>query len=272
MKKTNLVLMAVLGVAGVAAGCGGGEGGMAFTEDEYCNQRAAAECGALAPSCAFSPVNEAACKVTRKKACATEAAALKSPPKRVFREARGKACVSASRNAFQSVVPAASWQTLRETCSRTFEGLAKANEVCTISLDCESGMICDKGVCGKSKVVLKDAGCANAGEVCSAGQFCTKAGEIYKCVNRMAVDQACSEPGNLCSETLRCVAGVCKERLAVSETCTADANCKLELVCDPFQGKCSPNVNLAQQCSVLGGGAASPSPDAAAAPDAATGN
>jgi len=254
MKKQNLVLVALLGLVGTAAGCGGGDAAVAFTEDVYCNERAAAECGALNSTCAFSPADKTSCETKRKTACAQEAAALKSPPKRVFRESRGKACVSKSRNVFVPVVTAANWIDLREVCSRTFEGLAKSTEACEISLDCESGLICDKGFCGKATTVAMDAGCANAGEQCRTGQFCSKVGAVFKCVNRLGLDSACDYTTNLCVESLRCLAGVCKPRLMQGDTCTVDADCPELLICEPFTNKCSTNVNLALQCTMLGSG------------------
>jgi hypothetical protein len=254
MKKQNLVLVALLGLIGTAAGCGGGDAAVAFTEDVYCNERAAAECGALNSTCAFSPGDTTACIAKRKTVCAQEAASLKSPPKRIFREGRGKECVSKSRSVFQPVVTASAWLELREVCSRTFEGLAKSTEACEISLDCESGLICDKGFCGRSTTVGTDAGCANAGEQCKTGQFCSKVGAVFKCTNRLGLDAACDYPTNLCVESLRCLAGVCKPRLMQGDACAADADCAELLLCDPFTNKCSSKVNLASQCSVLGTG------------------
>jgi hypothetical protein len=254
MKKQNLIVVALLGLVAMAAGCGGGDAAVAYTEDVYCNQRASAECSALASSCAFSTAATDACSANRKARCVTEASILKAPPKRVFREDKAKACVSASRNTFKNSVLAADWLKLQETCSRAFEGQAKDTEACEISLDCISGLICDKGFCGKSRTVEKDAACSNPADRCPTGQFCTKAGAIYKCINRLPVSQACDEPTNLCTESLRCVTGVCQERVKMGEACAADGDCAAGLICDPFILKCSQNVNLGSQCTVLGSG------------------
>ena len=263
MTKTNFVLIAAMGFVGVA-GCGGGDEGVAFTEDEYCNQRAAGECASLAGGCTFSAADTAACTPKRKTVCVQEAAALKSPPKRVFREAKGKACVAESKKLFTgaTLVPSATWMTLKETCARTFEGEAKATEACLISLDCVSGLTCDKMFCGVAKTVAAGQGCANPGEQCGAGQYCTLSGTLYKCENRLALDQACNAT-KVCAENLRCLDGFCKERLVTGDTCVADGDCASTLICDPFVRKCSTTINLATQCTVLGAGGGA-SPDASA--------
>ncbi|MDX2024174.1 MAG: hypothetical protein SF187_28290 [Deltaproteobacteria bacterium] len=254
MTKTKIVLSAIAGLMSLAS-CGGGDSGEPFTEDVYCNQRAAAECDGLA-ACAFSDSQKTACISTRKGNCVQEANALKMPPARVFREAKGLKCISDSKRLFTAIITAQNWQSLRETCSRTFEGVGKAGDTCNIGLDCEAGLICDKGVCGPAKVVGIDALCSNPGEQCGAGQYCGKADAFYKCTARGASNSAC-DATKPCLESLRCVAGACKERLATGDKCTGDGDCAAGLVCDPFLGACSSTINLASQCSVFGGGAAS---------------
>lgn len=262
MTKTRIVVWVIASLTGLAS-CGGGDEGEAFTEDVYCNQRAAAECEGLA-GCAFNATEKAACTTKRKANCVQEANALKAPPKRVFREGKGAKCVAESKRLFTSIITAANWQSLRETCSRTFEGVAKANEPCTIALDCEDKLICDKGFCGQAKPVAADAGCSNPGEQCGAGQFCSKMDAFYKCTARGALDTVC-DATKLCAENLRCVLGACKERLAMGDACVGDVDCAVGLVCDPFIGKCSSTINLASQCTVFGGGGSAPM-------DAAAGN
>lgn len=254
MTKMNLVLIAAMGLVGVA-GCGGGDEGVAFTEDEYCNQRAAGECAALAGGCTFGAADTAACTPKRKDVCVKEAAAVKSP-KRVFNEGRGKTCVAESKKVFTgaTLVPIASWQMLQETCSRTFGGELKLNDVCTISLDCIPGLICDKGACSKANPVAAGAGCANAGDQCGAGQYCTSVPPaLPKCENRIALDQPC-DASKLCGENLRCLGSVCKEKVKMGEPCASDSDCPTTLICEPFVRKCSTTINLATQCTVLGAG------------------
>lgn len=253
-----------LGAAGLSA-CGGGDGGTPLTEDEFCNQTAAIECGTLVSGCGFMGATLAACEAQRKQVCVQEAASLRVPGKRDFREAKAELCLAETRRSFSPIVSAADWKKLRSVCSRTFEGLAKANEACTVDLDCVSPLVCDKGVCGTTRVVAANAPCSNPGEVCPATQSCTRNATtgFFACAARAALGSACSATA-LCAETLRCSGGLCQERLGMGAACVSHDDCQSTLLCNPLTSTCTQSVNFAGQCTNLGGSGGTPGADAGA--------
>ncbi len=246
MTKTHKVLLMVLGASTLAA-CGG-DSKEAFTGVRYCEQRAEAECEILARDCTLNATAVSTCQASRSQGCQQEAASVSPTSGRTFKPANAKLCIEETKKVFSALMSAAAWTSLRQVCARSFEGMVAINEACTGDLDCTNGLICDKGVCGTSKLVAAGGACSNPGEVCGVGQFCVRQPTTFwACSARLAQGAAC-DASNRCLENLRCSAGTCQPALAASEACTADADCASPLICDPVQSKCSGSVNFSFSC------------------------
>lgn len=250
-RKTSLALL----LAGCAAlGCST-EDKEPMTAAAYCEQRTTLECEKLASDCTLTPAATESCQAIRRQECVQETTALAQAAGRTFKEANAKRCLDETKKVFSALMPAAVWSNLRQVCNRVFEGAVLANQACAADLDCSEGLLCDKGVCGTSKVVASGAACSNPGEVCVAGQFCQRQPtSFWACVPRLAQGSAC-DGGNLCLESLRCgEANTCQPARGASEACVTDAECGATLVCEPTLRKCAASVNLSFQCTTFSNG------------------
>lgn len=249
MKKlTKPVVLFVTGWAVFGAACTSEEK-EPMTAASYCEERAEIECQKLNVACTLTPAATETCKTVRSQECVQETMAVSRVPGRVLKEANAKKCLEETNKVFSALMPAAVWTALRQVCGRVIEGAVQENQACTADLDCSGGLICDKGVCGTSKMVANGAPCSNPGEMCGTGQFCQRQPTTFwACVPRLAQGTACDATSK-CLESLRCgETNMCVPARAASESCVSDAECAAPLVCDPVQRKCAAMVNLSFQC------------------------
>jgi hypothetical protein len=193
----------------------------ARTEEQFCQEYARIECSKIAPFCSFNPDN---CEPARVNACRVAAAQLKGVGHQ-YNAANTDACLKKLGDAYMiPLITATMMKGVADTCARVFEGTAKVTEACVADYDCSGGLICDKGHCGVEKIVSSGGLCANPGERCPKGEYCTSATGVFICTKRAAAGVACalSVP---CEETLRCESAVCVPRLDTQGACTQDDDC-----------------------------------------------
>jgi hypothetical protein len=205
----------------VGAGCIRSDAAM--TEERFCQEYARIECGKVSSFCSFNP---ATCQSIREATCRESAGRLKGGGHQ-FNPGNTDPCLKKLEEAYKvPFISAALLKGVDDTCIRVFEGTAKANEPCAADYDCAGGLICDKGHCGTLKVVASLSGCANIGERCQPGEFCTNdtPGMLFMCVRRLGQGAPCSL-SRPCADGLRCQ-DTCVPKLDTQGTCTTDEDCQ----------------------------------------------
>jgi hypothetical protein len=204
------------------AGCNLGAASM--TEEQFCQEYAKRECAKVATYCSVAPTS---CEPARVSACRERATSSKTGTRR-FNPDNADACLNQVNTAYATpLIDAAHLAELDRVCARVFEGTAKASDACTADFDCQKGLVCDKGACGTPRVASSLGGCANVGESCPPGEYCSNINTTrqYFCTRRQGQGAACSD-SQPCLEDLRC-AGTCGPRLDTGMPCGADDECKL---------------------------------------------
>jgi hypothetical protein len=187
----------------------------------------------------------ASCTAGQLTACSTEAQANAT---RKFIAANAEACLNKVSLAYgklkqgTGVFSASDIQAANQACGNVYRGTVMTNGPCQLDIDCLDGLICDKGRCGNAKVVGQGAQCANIGEICPQGFYCSMATGIWVCTNKLNLGGACTD--SPCLEDLRCAAGLCSVQLGIGEDCTFDQDCSTGF-CEPYAGKCAQDVGFA---------------------------
>jgi hypothetical protein len=208
-------------LAVLALGCNRGDSGL--TEEQFCEEWGRIECDKVAAFCSFSAAN---CVPSRAAACRDFGARIKGG-QRQYNAANTEACLKKVEEAYKTLpISAATLKGVDDTCARVFAGTVKSNEPCVAEYDCAGTLVCDKGFCGVEKVVASRAGCANVGERCPRGEYCSNASTtgLFLCIPRTPLDSPCtlSTP---CLEDLRC-RNTCVRRLGIQEPCLEDDDCQ----------------------------------------------
>jgi hypothetical protein len=194
--------------------------GSTMTEEQFCQEYAKIECSKVSAFCSFNP---ATCEPVRVAACRESAGRVKGVGHQ-FNPGNTDRCLKKLEEAYRVLpIGATMLKGVDDACARVFEGTAKPAEMCTLDYDCANGLICDKGRCGTEKLVASLGGCANIGERCPKGEYCTNATGIFLCAKRLAEGAPCalSTP---CAEDLRC-RNTCVRRLEIQGSCLLDEDC-----------------------------------------------
>jgi hypothetical protein len=206
------------------AQCGGGDGGPSI----------AALCGVTAETCI------AAAQQT----CTTNASTALMDTGRAYTQANAPACIEATQAAYSMTqIPAATLATLASTCDAVFAGNAAIGASCTSTASCaqtETDGGTPSAVCAPvqpgSKVmqcamavaVSEGMPCANIGDVCPAGTFCT--GVPAECHPGGTVGASCTptvgcSAGAFCNINAGAKTGSCIQGGEIGSSCTTSANC-----------------------------------------------
>ncbi|HSZ80995.1 MAG TPA: hypothetical protein VLA14_01875 [Polyangia bacterium] len=236
--------------------CGGG-GGSPLTVDDFCTQKAAAECG-VASLCAVSATD---CETVRKAACTSFVATVNIAP-RVFVPGNVAACVSKTKSVYaEALIKPADLDAVVDICNFVFQGPAAELAACTTKYDCKNEKdLCDKGHCATQTNVAANAQCANFGQVCPTTQYCSTVAAAMMCVAKGALGAAC-DATTPCDATkmLTCgAAGMCVMQSASGGACTTDADCLAAApYCNPYAGnRCGAGLTFSAgsaSCSAYGG-------------------
>jgi hypothetical protein len=229
-----------LGIVALA-GCGSQSGPL--TQTEYCNQYAQAVCAGVSPACLLTVPS---CTAGRLDQCTAEA---QSNATRDFIPPNAEACLNKVNAVYGKLkqgavaLGAADIQAMNEVCGNVYRGTGLANGLCGIDADCLDPLICDKGYCGTARTVAQGAGCANIGETCPQGFYCSGATGIWVCAGKVGLGGVC-DASNPCLENLRCMGGVCAVQLGIGASCTVDQDCDSGF-CEPYAFKCAIDVRFA---------------------------
>jgi hypothetical protein len=232
-----------------------------ITPNDYFKQRADIECAALSSACLMP---EATCTAGRQTQHATEyqnaVAAF-----RTFVPANAEACLAKVREVYGKIgagamaITGTEYLALVAVCANVYRGASAEYQACQSDLDCNEGFICDPkgdgfGYCGTPKLVGPGAGCANIGEYCPTGAYCSNGTGVWLCTAKVTTQGACTST-NPCLEALRCSAGVCVARLDIGEACASDGDCSSGF-CEPYALKCANDLRFAPgspACTAMGG-------------------
>jgi hypothetical protein len=243
--------------------CGGGSGSP-LTVDDFCTQKAQAECSGVAGLCSISLM---ACETARKTVCTSFVTAVDVTP-RVFVPGNVAACVSKTKSVYaESLIKPADLDAVDDVCNYVFQGAAAELTACTTKYDCKNKKdICDKGECATQTNVAAGAQCANFGAVCPAAQYCKAVGAAMTCVAKGAMGAAC-DAADPCDATkmLTCgAAGTCVAQSVSGGACTTDADCvsvgaTAAPYCNPYaSNKCGAGLTFSAgsaSCSAYAGSA-----------------
>ncbi len=238
--------------------CGGG-GSTPLTVDDFCTQKAQAECSGIAGLCSIALMD---CETARKAVCMSFVATVNVAP-RVFVPGHVAACVSKTKSVYaESLIKPADLDAVDQVCNYVFQGAAADLTACTTKYDCKNqNDICDKGECAAQTNVAANAQCANFGQVCPTTQYCKTVGAAMTCVAKGATVGATCDAATPCDATkmLTCgAAGTCVAQSASGGACTTNADCLTAApYCNPYAGnKCGTGLTFSAgsaSCSAYSG-------------------
>jgi hypothetical protein len=236
------------------AGCSSQPGPL--TQTEYCNRYAQDVCAGVSPACLMT---DASCTAGRLAQCATEAQS-NATATRDFIPPNAEACLNKVNAVYGKLkqgavaLGAADIQAMNDACGNVYRGTALAYGSCKVDADCLDPLICDKGYCGTARTVAQGAGCANIGETCPPGSYCSSTTGIWFCSSKVGLGGVC-DASNPCLENLRCMGVACAVQLGIGEVCTVDQDCDSGF-CEPYAGLCALDVRFANgsaACKAMGG-------------------
>jgi hypothetical protein len=247
----------VVGAIGIlAAACSSTAADKYASSESFCSALADEECQSAA-ACA---VPKDKCLTARQNLCNAGAAQAVSQG-RQYKPANAQSCIDKAHKYYDAThVPLtpAELADMAEECGRVFAGTIERNGACTSDLSCSDSLICDKGRCGARSVVRNaNDGCANAGEVCDTGLYCSTASPNV-CQPRKKLGETCDKDAP-CIESLRCEV-TCKPRLPAGTKCTSDDECDVSApYCSPWDGNiCNDGIRFSvketELCKTFGGG------------------
>jgi hypothetical protein len=232
----------VLLVAALLVGCGGDPAPL--TPSQYFQQRADAVCSAVERACLL---DVARCSTARLGEYMAEANAAVGSF-REFIPVNAEACIAKTREVYGKIrdgmvaMPPADYQAVQVLCGNVYRGATAENGPCHVNADCLGSLVCDKGYCGTPKLVVAGGGCANIGEYCPAGSYCSPGNGVWMCTSKVGLLASCL--ASPCLESLRCAAGFCAARLPIGEACLRDDECQ-EGICHPYAAKCAADIRFA---------------------------
>jgi hypothetical protein len=226
-----------------------------LTPSQFFQQRAEVVCAAVSPACL---VTGSACALTQTAAFTAEyQAAIASF--RDFIPSNAEVCLNKVRDVYGKLsqgavaIKAADYLAMEDVCAKVYRGTSAALGPCLTDADCLDNLICDKGYCGNAKMVSQGSQCANIGEYCPQGFYCSDTGGVWFCTAKVGALANCTQ--NPCLESLRCQGGVCVVQLGVGEPCATNGDCASGF-CEPFAGKCADDVRFANgsaACNAMSG-------------------
>lgn len=229
-----------------------------LTQNEYCTRYAKDVCDGVMPACL---ITQATCTAGRLTECTNQAAASAGLQ---FIPANAETCLGKVINVYGKVkqgVPVApsDYRAMIQACNDVYRGTLVANDSCAggTTADCVDGLVCDKGFCESPKLV-EQGGCANSGEYCQTGSYCSNAAGAYFCTSKGGLGAACGD-SLPCLENLRCsAAGICDTQLGIGDVCSVDQDCSPTGpsntgFCDPYAAKCAQDLRFgAAACTAMG--------------------
>ena len=201
----------------------------AETVQQFCTQKAQAECQYVVPVCAS--LSMSACIAFRSNLCNQDASTATASGSRSFAPSSVAACLSAISETYGTLNPSTNTTlsyasisggptdttSVDYLCDSVFQGKVPTNGTCTSSFDCADGNVCTPAnggstvtVCATLNQVADGAPCGVAGDVCVSGDVCTRnSNGEYLCE---ANEVSLGGPGAVCTSDAQCdptTAGFC---------------------------------------------------------------
>jgi hypothetical protein len=219
----------------------------------FCESLAAAQCqspdgGAGIPG--LCGVSADTCASAAQSACLESATKALMDPTREYNQANAPACITATAEVYGNPTISASDLTqLATICNAVFAGNAAIGGKCTSTASCAQGVdggaaAADGGgpsvvcapvtpgskelLCAMAVPVVAGGFCANPGDVCPTGTYCT--GSPAMCEEGASVEGTCTQvkgcaAGGYCDIDEGADKGVCKVGGGIGSECSTSANC-----------------------------------------------
>jgi hypothetical protein len=221
-------------------------------QSDFCAAVAKAECQE-ATNCG---VDETQCETWRARQCNSGTIIVPLTPSdtlsRQYNPDKAKACIDALNGAFGNSNVQIKYGDLFnkgglvDTCEAVFAGNVGNGSACTTDYDCtQMGEVCasvpgQQAACATPTMKALGSACADPGDTCATGTYCSNASGSDKCV-------AAETNGGPCQSNDECVTGF----HCVNKACTAQAlsggACATNSDCDPSAQFCDPDVD---KCTV----------------------
>jgi hypothetical protein len=252
--RTHLIAGLALGALGiVAAACSSSSSGQNpyQKQSDFCTAVAKAEC-LEAPNCGVDPTQ---CETWRTSQCNRGIVIVPlTPPSdtlsRTYTPDKAKASVDALNGAFGNaqIKYQPDLQKLIDTCEAVFAGNAGNGATCTSNYDCtQNGEICAsvpgqaQAACATPTMKQQGSVCADPGDQCATGNYCSNASGTPKCVAAGTSGGPCMANDQCAGNTLHCANNACAARVMAGGSCSSNDDC------DPSAPYCDPDVD---KCAV----------------------
>lgn len=220
--------------------------------DHFCAAVAKAECQE-STNCG---TDESSCETYRTKVCTEGTIIVPLQPSdtlsRAYTSGNVQKCIDALNNAFGNNNVQIKYDDLFksgglvDTCEAVFQGNVGNGSGCTTDYDCtQMGEVCasvpgQTPACATPTTKQLGSACADPGDTCASGNYCSNASGSPKCVASETNGGPCKS-NDECVSGLHCVSGACSALAMSGEACASNSDC------DPTAPFCDPDVN---KCAV----------------------
>jgi len=224
--------------------------------DHFCAAVAKAECQE-STNCG---VDETQCETYRTRVCTQGTVIVPLTPtdtlSRTYTTGNAKSCIDALNGAFGNnnvqIKYADLFKTggLVDTCEGVFVGNVGNGSGCTTNYDCTmSGEVCasvpgQQAACATPTTKQVGSACADPGDTCATGNYCSNASGSDKCVAAGTEGGPC-KANNQCVAADHCVSGACAALALSGGACATNDDCDPSApFCDPDVDKCAVGLGF----------------------------
>jgi hypothetical protein len=194
-------------------------------------------------------ITAATCEAAAQSGCLSNANKALEDPTRTFNQTNAPACITATSEVYgSSQISAADLTQLATICNAVFAGNQPIGGKCATTASCaqsvDGGALADGGgpavicapvspgskelLCASAIAVLAGGFCANPGDVCPTGTYCS--GSPATCEEGASVAGTCTQvkgcaAGGFCDIDEGATSGVCKVGGGIGSACMTSANC-----------------------------------------------
>lgn len=205
-------------------------------------------------------VDESQCETWRATQCNGGTIIVKLAPtdtlSRQYTSGKAKACIDALNGAFGGGNDKITYDDLFksgglvDTCEAVFQGNVGNGSGCTTNYDCtQSGEVCasvpgQQAACATPTMKAQGSACADPGDTCSDGNYCSNASGSPKCVASETTGGPC-KANDECVSADHCVSGACAQKEVAGGPCTSNDDCDSTApFCDPDVDKCAVGLGF----------------------------
>ena len=225
--------------------------------DHFCAAVAKAECQE-STNCGS---DESQCETYRTKVCTQGTIIVPLTPtdtlSRQYDSSKAQACIDALNGAFGNSNVQIKYDDLFktgglvDTCEAVFTGNVGNGSACTTNYDCtQAGEVCasvpgQQAACATPTMKALGSACADPGDTCATGNYCSNASGSDKCVAAETNGGPC-KANDECVTGFHCVGGACAAVEGSGGACATNADCDPTMApfCDPDVDKCAVGLGF----------------------------